>query len=257
MELLLTLLGGLVVALIGAIGGAWLWEALRDYWFNRPFRRVLNFQRGRRVTFVFPTRDPPPGRINRDVAWEDMQAVDYITRAAIEAGHRWMARCGSEQFTDNYKQDNLVLICSPISNTATETALKVVKAERPQFDIDIVEDPATPSGSLVQWKRLQFFGGQFQSPSFRETDRTQPLVDWGVIAKVHSPTVWNPHAKILFVIGIRAIGTWGAAKFLFEHVREIHERYGDGEFAFTVQTTHQDFRIIGMQPGNWHDDSDF
>jgi hypothetical protein len=265
--------GGLGVALVGAIIGAWLWETwLRDYRKNRAFRRVLNFAPGRKVVFIFPTRDPPTGRLFRDVAWEDMRALDYLARACSRGGHEWVTRRPTERFTNADKQDNLVLICSPITNSVTRAALQAIRKEYPNFDVDVFPElsPACSFGLVqgvikfvsrrngyVQRKRMRYFDAEYSSPSFDQTDPAGKLIDWGVVAKVNSPASWNPRTKILFVFGIRAIGTWGAAKFLFENINQIYQRYGDKEFAFMVKVTEEEFRITEKPWQNQKEHKDF
>lgn len=293
LEIIVGIVGGLAVALVGAIIGAWVWEIkIRPRIANRAFRELFNFNPQYDVIFVFPTREQPPGRLHGEVAWEDMRAVEYVERALLNSGwprdrirfrgvkqpSRELRNCTPkdiddlrtqfggwpsdhvvsagvkypksldeltqeelaefrQRFGQTEKEHNLVLICSPKSNKATQEALRELG-----FDWDMLPDRDTPLDSLVPWWRLRYFDGEFASPCFKGATPSGDLEDWAVIGKVNSPKTWNANAKLLFVFGIRAIGTWGAAKHFFEHASELHGRFGAGNFACRVPVAY----------GNWH-----
>lgn len=258
------------------------------------FADLLSFNPNQDVVFLFPTRDPAPGRPLRDVAWEDMRAVDYVERALLDSG--WprdrITLKGVKQYskrldeltqgqlkriedrfkgwpdgaamstdvryssgleeltkgetkelwrhiTERDKQQNLVLICSPRSNKVTEKAL----AELGNF-LDVIPDLQTPADSELPWWKLRFFGGEHESPSFRQTDPEGVRVDQAVIAKVKPPPEWHSAAKILFVFGIRGIGTWGAAKYFFENAPMLQREFGDEEFVIRIRVTYRNWRIL-------------
>jgi hypothetical protein len=47
--------------------------------------------------------------------------------------------------------------------------------------------------------------------------------DYALVAKVTSP--WNDKNKVVWVAGIRGIGTWGAAECIKKEWRQIYELY--------------------------------
>ena len=129
---------------------------------------------------------------------------------------------------------NLILICSPKSNDICRDVLfktreRLVPRPRSQFGFkEAVRDE--------DWE-IEFCEFSSPSPSFQEErEGADELHDFALLAKLPNP--YNDHAKVLIVAGIRAFGTWGAAKYLLEHSEELHESFKDHNFATVLKVTY-------------------
>lgn len=238
-EVVWTLGGGLAAALVGGIVAGLIWELRLKRWVARiehpALHDLLNFDRGRGLVFVFPTigESAIPARKFRALAWGDAIAVAYMLRALAQCGWPadkismrgvWRSPTGAEEGHFDWNHDwaqNLVIIGSPKTNPVAEIVLKtklqtLQTQHRFGFDAGQTEDT---------WKvRLDEFC--MPSPSFeQEALGESTLQDYGLVAKVQNPDYGG--AKILFVAGIRAFGTWGVAKHLLENPDELRDRKSD------------------------------
>jgi len=251
-EIIVTSVGGLIVALVGAILGAWLWGWLiRPRVANRGVRVILNFDPGEDVVFVFPTRRPVEQRKFNQIAWEDARAIDYVLRAL--AKRNWpMSRIGmrgADHFDPNRDWNkNLVIICSPKSNAVCQAALDELARGRSlecKFGFKPADRPE-------DWE-IVFDDFSAKSPSHEEERQGKTeLTDYALLAKVANPR--NPHTKMLFVSGIRAFGTWGAAKYLVEHVNDLYRLFKHRDFAVVLKVTYSvnGWRIDHVEPTHLH-----
>jgi len=236
LEIAATSAGGLIVAVIGAILGAWIWERLiRLRVVNLALYGVLDFDLHEDVVFVFPTRQPAEKRKFDQIAWEDARAIDYVLRAL--ALRRWpmdrIGMRGASHFDPHRDWNkNLVIICSPKSNVICKAALDQLagaRAPKCRFGFNEAERPE-------DWE-IVFDDFSAPSPSHEEEGQGKnELTDYALLAKITNPR--NPHAKILFVSGIRAFGTWGAAKYLLEHADDLHDLCRDRDFAVVVRVVY-------------------
>ena len=77
----------------------------------------------------------------------------------------------------------------------------------------------------------------FRSPSWAEEETyrtgavprhqlaTKTFEDLAIITKIANP--WNPEMRLIWVAGIRGIGTWGAAEFLKKRWQELYDLLPD------------------------------
>ena len=144
----------------------------------------------------------------------------------------------------NDRHQDLVLIGSPKSNPITKAALEALKQEG-TLRCEFRESPNNPG----RWEIL-FDDAHLESQGYDQLDRLLeegkdahdgPLEDYGLLAKVRNP--WNRAATMLVVAGIRALGTWGAARHLAERATEVHEEVKDRNFLWIVKVTYSNWRI--------------
>lgn len=142
---------------------------------------------------------------------------------------------------------NLVLICSPRSNTITREFLAKINENTGlewEFEQEGDEYPfiRTKDG---KWQSASFA----QERSLREAGKGAaegPLDDLAVI--IRAPNPYNPAAKVLIISGLRAIGTWGAGKYLRQNAAAICKRTQGGDFACLVRVTYHNWRIENVEP---------
>jgi hypothetical protein len=249
LEVIIGIVSGLAVALVGAIFGAWVWEIkIRPRLAHREFHDLFNFDRRFEVVFVFATGDPAPGRRFPQIAWADARAIEYLLRTLALCD--WPMDKVSMQGQERFEQygdwrKNLVIIGSPKTNTVCKSALSEVQHEPSiRYKFGFKEAKAE--------RDWEIFFGDFssRSPVFQQEDEGKDmLMDLALLAKVRNPH--NRDTKILFVGGIRSYGTWGAAKYLLEHVGDLHggdadhSAVRDRDFATVVRATYSasDWRI--------------
>jgi hypothetical protein len=245
-----------------ALGALATWLALKirksqayAYYRERvALRKLLDLRRDRRVLIVLPRREQPREQRHLGmVAYEDMLACSLIERSLILAG--WPEDCieiVSHTLVDNnspLRRENLVLLCSPRRNPITEEVLHNLK-NAGRLDCRFEPGPGN-SAELV----LKLNGQTVESPSYREeeallarhkTPYDGTLNDRALIAKFINP--WQTDRKILLVAGLRAIGTWGAARALRQRAAELLMATKGTDFAVVVDCKYEQWRIIEYDP---------
>lgn len=224
--------------------------ALRYWREQRALRQLLDLPRDQRVVIVLPERTPSTSSaLHVDfVAYEDMLACNLVERSFILAG--WREEQIEIHTQDDVKRnialksENLVLICS--NNELTQEVLKLLRMQN-RLDCDF----PTVSGPQGKERHLKFDGVLFDSPSYLETEALSrsgrspfegTLTDYALLAKFAS--VFQGDRKIILVAGIRAIGTWGAARALRFKSEELTSRSGRKDFAALVHCKFEHWKII-------------
>jgi hypothetical protein len=255
-----------VVGLASSLAATGIWWSARQRAKQRelarsPFGEVLNFNRDRKVIFVFPTRPPDPEqpRPFRQVGMEDMLAMNFVARSLGLAGwsdHNIVYRT-SEQFEttlasprhdnhDDERDENVVLICMSRANEAARRTLKELRAKN-VVECEFDQVPGTPD----RWM-IKFYGSDIYSESYDIeeamirrglTFREGTVTDSALLAKVNNP--WSRReTKMLIVAGIRGIGTWGAGQHIRQQIEDIHKQAGTRNFAWIVRSTYNNWEIV-------------
>ncbi len=261
---------GLLLGILGSVIAAWVWELRVRPWLQRgPLRLVLNLNERKRVVFVFPTRPPKDKtRLHPDVAWEDMRAVDYVQRLLSKMHWRpaGIAMRGIEprgvkaetipehdHFLDADKTENVIILCSPLTNTVAHQALTELRREF-GLDWDITKVGAR--------RQIMFDNHPWVEPRSSEGGPEDQRVDYALLVKCSLP-MWSTDSKIILLAGLRAFGTWGAAWYLFHQLdkswpslrlgresneaRELIDGASGSDFGVVLEVICQRWRIIGVR----------
>lgn len=253
-DLLRHIYGHAAWALLGAVAAYALLVARRSYtivyWRERmALRKLLLFSRGDRIVVVLPRREQPSvQKTVGAVAYEDMVACILVERCFMLAGWReeQIEIVSNDVAVANvaYKRENLVLLCSPRRNPLTAEALATLKRQN-RLDCWFDTDPDHPEELC-----LHLAGANITSPSYREAEPLLregksgyegPLNDCALLARFENP--WEPGKSVLILAGLRAIGTWGAARALRQRARELVELTGAQDFAVTVKCKYERWKV--------------
>jgi hypothetical protein len=219
------LIVGFVLAIIGAQIGAYLQRLLDRIHERRPLNQILNFGRDS-ILFIFPHREEISEAILPRTSTEDFLAMNNFISALLAAG--WSNSVGvrdTRHVSADDKRRNLVVVCSPKSNAFAEELQKelvgrhvrafefTLKGDQ-HWAIDIGEGPLD-SESYAQERQYELQG----IPKARFSERM--FEDLAVVTKVRNP--WNPRNKIVWLAGLRGIGTWAAGECVKKHWKEIYD----------------------------------
>ncbi|MFN0180721.1 MAG: hypothetical protein ACKVZ0_18115 [Gemmatimonadales bacterium] len=249
-ELLVGAVSSLVASVVW-VASIWGYKRIMD---RRPFARLFNFHRRRPILFVFPCRSDEPGAEgliqNARISFEDMLASNYIQRCIELAGFspevvemredRYLTP-GSRDF-----QANLVVLCSPKSNTVTAPLLDEINRT---YDIDW-GFKRLPSGRFA----IVTGAGVCESKTYDQAAAIkaagQPieqgqLDDVAMIIKCPNP--FDRGSTVLIVAGVRGIGTWGAAYYLRDHATKLSERTGGEPFCLLLRIRYAALQITHFE----------
>jgi hypothetical protein len=169
----------------------------------------------------------------------------------IEPRERTLDNISShDHFLDADKTDNVVIICSPLTNTVADEALRELRHQT-GVDWDI-----TREGSRRQ---IMFDNHPWPEPSGGEGGPEEERVDYALLAKF-SLNSWAPDSKVILLAGLRAFGSWGAGWYLFHQLDrpwpqlrlrpdpkdnvELKEGAGEDDFGVVLEVTCKGWRII-------------
>jgi len=249
-ELGIGALGSLVATLVW-VASAGLYYRYRN---QRPFARLFSFNRSRKVVFVFPGRLGGPGNKgliqNARISFEDMLAANYLQRCLSLAG--WspeMVEMREDRaFLANSQdaEDNLVILCSPKSNSVTEQLLRKVDErhglkwsfeKKPNDEMEIHTNGGHwESATYAQAASITAAGGRVADGA---------LDDVAMIVKAANPH--NAAASIFIVAGVRGIGTWGAAYYLRQNAQSLSARTKGRPFAVLLKVHYNAWRIESIE----------
>jgi hypothetical protein len=177
---------------------------------------------------VFPHREEIAEAILPRTSTEDFLAMNNFISALLNIG--WSRKIGvrdTSRVTEADKKRNLVIICSTKSNSLAaifQSALEKLSPEAFSFK----------QGNQHRWHICDRDGATYQSKSWgqeegyrdRRIDHrdlpSQSYEDYAVITESVNP--WNEATKVLWVAGIRGIGTWGAAECIKKEWKQIYDQ---------------------------------
>lgn len=247
----------------------WPWRRIRRLFPTHAARSVFNCNSDLNLVIVYPPREEEPGSILPRVAGEDFMAITHVLKIADIAGFpRDMVRMApvnteTGNIEDNPDDGNLALVCAPWSNPMTGKVLVRLRnscgliAEFHPLSSSPANPPAsvaTPRTKGTAQYYISFYGKPYYSNTYEVQEQLtrehkQPwkgdMKDYGLIIKAPNPyNLRNQNATAFIIAGIRGIGTWGAAWYLCERVRDLYDSVKDGDFAAVIEVDYSDFRIM-------------
>jgi len=250
---IILLFGGFLLSIVGAVIGALIQRSYDKRHERRPLAQLLNFGAGE-LLFIFPHRGTVTQAILPRTSTEDFLAINNFISALIHLD--WKGKISVRDFariTPDDRKQNLVIICSPKSNSFTEEFQQTLKNLDKSF-LYFFEDDPNRTGTV---RILSPFGEVYTSPSYKQEEDClsrgvskdhlayEQLDDYAIITKVQNP--WNQENIAILIAGIRGIGTWGAAEFIKKKWRLIYDQLrGDAkneEFSALLRITYQEYDI--------------
>lgn len=217
---------GFVLSIGAGIIGAYVQRRFDRRAERRPLNQLLNFGPDS-LLFIFPHRDTSPEAILPRTSTEDFLAMNNFISALLNIG--WSRKIGVRDTTrvsEADKRRNLVIICSPKSNTIASTFQRELRTshanafafESKEDRVCITDGDGAPYESKSYDQVKQYLSSGIAKPDLPG----KAYEDYAVITKVTSP--WNEKMKVVWVAGIRGIGTWGAAECIKKEWRQIYEQ---------------------------------
>ena len=217
---------GFVLSIGAGIIGAYVQRRLDCRAERRPLNQLLDFGPDS-LLFIFPHRDTSPEAILPRTSTEDFLAMNNVISALLKIG--WSRKIGVRDTTrvsEADKRRNLVIICSPKSNTlacAFQQELRRSHANAFAFESDsdrvwITDGDGAEYHSKSYEQVINYVNSGIAKPDLPG----KTYEDYAVLTKVSSP--WNEKMKVLWVAGIRGIGTWGAAECIKKEWRQVYEQ---------------------------------
>ena len=200
-------------------------EVLKRREQERPLNKILNFGDDE-LLFVFTHREMEEVILPR-TSTEDFLAINNFISALLKIS--WKNKIGVRDpahLTDQDKRRNLVVICSPKSNTFTDEIQKLLEDHSTFYRFEKQENSGKwyITDNLGTWESKSF--GQiedFLAGGGRKANIPELLLDdVAVINKISNP--WNKTNKIFIIAGIRGIGTWGAAECIKKNWKQLYSR---------------------------------
>ncbi len=224
---------GFLLSIVGALIGAWVQRVFDRRGERRPLNKLLNFGADD-LLFIFPHRKEINEGILPRTSTEDFMAMNNFISALIKTG--WARGNGvrdTERVLPQDKKRNLVVICSPRSNEfagVLQAQLEALNLHAFSFKTDsegrmcIIDprDSDRPPFNSPSWGQEEDY---LENGVSRHELPAQSFRDYAVITKVSSP--WNQKNKVVWVAGIRGIGTWGAAECIKKRWQQIYAKLPD------------------------------
>jgi len=225
-DAILILLAGFVFSIIAALVGAFL-QRKYDHWReNRPLNRLLNFGASP-LLFIFPQRDTITEAILPQTSTEDFLAMNNFITGLLNID--WRRKVGVRDTTRvlrEEREENLVIICSPKSNTFARDFQEEWKEQLKGGFFFKMDDKG-------RWYIKATDGGLYYSDSFDQEKQykaegcipsdlpSNKFDDVAIVTKLTNP--WEKRNKVFWIAGIRGIGTWGAAECIKKEWRQIYD----------------------------------
>lgn len=222
----------------------------------RPLNKLINIK-GEKLIFIFPHREPKkpdPNSILPRTATEDFLAINNFISALLLVGwNHKIISMDTDHAIDAIRNENLVTICSPKSNSFTKE-LQNVLLEKGYNKMYIFSESET--GWMIKDEIGQYISDSYnQMKKYKESRISrkelaqQQFDDVAVITKVINP--WNSVNHIFIIAGVRGVGTWGAAECIKKKWKEIyyhpHLKDKTGEFSALLRITYKDFDIVNIK----------
>lgn len=245
---------GFLLSIGAAIVGAYIQRRLDRRAERQPLNQLLNFGPDE-LLFVFPHREQIREAILPRTSTEDFLAMNNVISALINIG--WNRKTGvrdTNHVSEADKRRNLVIICSPKSNTfAKEFQDRVRKIVPDIFFFRADEADA--------WTISNANDGYYRSKSFEQEREYlnagilrhelpgQSFEDYAIVTKITNPM--NHDMKILWIAGIRGIGTWGAGECIKKEWRQIYNKLPEGRkdcnFSALLRVYYNNIDIVSIK----------
>jgi len=244
---------GFLLSIGAGVIGAYVQRRIDRRGERRPLNRLLNFGPDQ-LLFVFPHREEIPEAILPRTSTEDFLAMNNFISALLNI--EWPRKIGvrdTNRVTEADRKRNLVIICSPKSNILAATFQKSLQQSQSEAFVFQNDDTG-------RWHICDSDGAPYHSKSWGQEDGylraginrhdlpSQNYEDYAVITKTTNP--WNEKTKVLWVAGIRGIGTWGAAECIKKEWRQIYDQLPsetkDGDFSALLRIEYNNCDITSI-----------
>jgi hypothetical protein len=202
---------GFVLSIGAGLVGALIQRRLDRRGERRPLNQLLNFGPDG-LLFIFPHRDTSPEAILPRTSTEDFLAMNNFISALLNVG--WARKIGVRDMgrvSESDKRRNLVIICSPKSNSIAATfqrELRRVHSNAFTFETEgarvFISDGDNARYQSRSYDQVEEY---LRSGVAKPDLPSKRYEDYAIVTKVASP--WNEKNKVVWVAGIRGIGTWG------------------------------------------------
>jgi len=227
---------------------------------------LFEYNEAFRLRIVIPRHEKAPGATARFLAIEDIQALELFLRKRpeiLESQHVSELLADPKSMHADYANENLLLIGSPVSDDLTGVVLEDPHVRQKLdcwFDVRREEAGRVPSKSPGGRALVQFGGESIFSPIYELEERFQldpisfdiPFMDYGIILKVRSPLEPMHDEKdaptVFILAGVGALGTLGAAVYLFENGEDLAAKVDGSEFAALVRVKCKEWRNKDERP---------
>lgn len=221
---------GFVLSIGAGIIGAFLQRRLDRRAERRPLNQLLDFGPDS-LLFIFPPRESPEAILPR-TSTEDFLAMNNFISVLLKIG--WSRKIGvrdTGRFQGADETRNLVIICSPKSNDIALKFQQILRGSHPNafafgFEADKVHI-IDREGAAYHSKSYEQVTNYINSGIPKADLPRQAYDDYAVFTKVANP--WNKKMKVVWLAGIRGIGTWGAAECIKKEWRQIYEQLPSNE----------------------------
>jgi hypothetical protein len=204
------------------------------------FERLLDFNDRFGVRFIVSTLPPPKDQpFQHSITQEEVEAAESVSRV-LPRSRTFSLHLETADKVDLRCSDNLIVLGSKRKNKVAAEFSRFLK----DFDIDFVQ--ILYDDEEERWG-LSFGGQTYASPLFDQQreykkdptyrDRAG-FIDYGLVAKLTNP--WNDEAKVLYIAGVKSLGTLGAGKFLEENGPWLEGKVGNSNFAQLVKVVRED-----------------
>ena len=251
---IILLFAGFLLSTVGALIGARIQRAYDRRHERRPLAQLLNFGPDE-LLFIFPHRGFMPKSILPSTSTEDFMAINNFISALVQLD--WKGKISvrnSDNVSDQDRKRNLVIICSPKSNTFTKEFQDTLKQQRRRSFFYFFEDDPSRKGTV---RIVSPIGETCVSPSYEQEEECRSrgvsdehlakerLEDFAIITKVRNP--WDEDNIVILIAGIRGIGTWAAAEFIKKRWQGIYNQLDasnkDQEFSALFRITYKAYDI--------------
>ena len=228
---LILLIAGFVLSIVGALIGAYVQRRVDRLHERRPLNQILNFGNDG-IIFIFPHREEISEAILPRTSTEDFLSMNNFISALLAID--WPNTIGvrdTRHVNADDKRKNLVVICSPKSNSFAQELQDMLKSQGlPIFEFAQKDGP--------EWV-IDIGEGKLESKSFRQESQyikqgvtrgqlaEKIFEDLAVVTKVQNP--WNPNNKVVWLAGLRGIGTWAAGECVRKQWKHIYDRLPEGK----------------------------
>lgn len=248
-----------VVGVTSTLLGALLWELGERAWkarWKRGLKKLVPFSRDSTLYLIYPPRHGGEEGLLPKTSSEDFMAINNMISAFLSLGwnsNRFVVR-DTDRVTGEHEKQNMVIFCSPKSNELAER----LQQKLLQDGVNFYHFREVSVHGFKQWV-LNGGGALYVSPAVTAEHRhrqagdekplhSETLEDVAVVTSIRNP--WNPDTRILWIAGVRGVGTWGAAetvkkwhKQLYTVLRRTKARK-TGSFSALLRITYSNSDIV-------------
>jgi len=252
---LIALIVGFALSVIAGLIGALIQRRIDRRAERKPLNQLLNFGEDE-LLFCFAHREEMPGAILPRTSTEDFLAMNNFISALLNIG--WNKKIGVRdpgRISLSDRKKNLVIICSPKSNSFAEEFQKEMQQCGLRLFLFKQDDKDDKEWYITDGHAKYYSESYKQEKCYRQQNicphdfPSRVFEDYAVITKLTNP--WNGKNKIIHVAGIRGIGTWGAAECIKKRWRQIYDRlpekHKDSDFSSCIRVKYDNCDITEIE----------